>query len=104
MHVKVLVSRFVFVCRFLIQRSLKLFHTPIRHLLVIDLEAFGFGGDRLPDILAKSLETTTKNEPLLWQTILTDPVAKRVLENPIAAVKEIVGAAMDASDYKKPSA
>lgn len=78
--------------------------SPIQPVPVIDLEAFGFGGDRLPDILAKSLEATQRDEPLLWQSILTDPVAKRVLENPIAAVKEVMDAAMDASGYKKSSA
>lgn len=70
---------------------------------VIDLEAFGFGGDKLPDILTKSIESVRNNEPLLWDSILTDPVAKRVLENPIAAVKEVVEAAMDAAAYARPS-
>ena len=103
MHVKVLGPPFVFLVVFEFNALYNCF-TPIQHLPVIDLEAFGFGGDRLPDILTKSLEATTKNEPLLWNSILTDPVAKRVLENPIAAVKEIVDAAMDASDFKKSSA
>lgn len=70
---------------------------------VIDLEAAGFGG-KLPDILAKSIEATKTEEPLLWQTLLTDPVAKRVLENPILAAKEAMDAAIDAASYAKASA
>lgn len=58
----------------------------------------GFGGDRLPSILSKAIETTRQNEPLVWNSILTDPTAKRFLENPIQAVKEAVEAA---SDYVK---
>jgi hypothetical protein len=79
-------------------------HTSIiQPMSVIDLEAFGFGG-KLPDILAKAVETTKQNEPLVWQSILTDPVAKRVLENPMLAVKEAMDAAMDAADYPKVNA
>lgn len=59
----------------------------------------GFGG-RLPDLLAKSIEASKEQEPLYWQTILTDPLVKRVMENPMAAAKEAIAAAMDASDWK----
>ena len=75
-------------------------HIHIQFIPVIDLEAFGFGG-KLPDILAKAVETTRNNEPLAWQSIINDPLAKRVLENPMAAVKEVVEAAMDAADHAK---
>lgn len=73
---------------------------PISHTYppVIDLEAFGFGG-KLPDILAKSIKTSQADEPLLWDSILTDPVAKRAISDPMAVVKEVVDAAMDASGY-----
>jgi len=62
---------------------------------VIDLDAFGFGGDKLPAILQKSIKTTQENEPLVWKSILTDPIARRVMEDPIRAVKEVMDAAMD---------
>lgn len=68
---------------------------------VIDLEAFGFDGKKLPDILAKAVERTRTDEPLLWDSILVDPIAKNVLENPIEAVKEVVAAAMDAASFTK---
>ena len=54
--------------------------------------------------MAKSIKTTQSEEPLLWQTIITDPVAKRVLENPILAAKEAIDAAIDAAGYAKASA
>jgi len=60
---------------------------------VIDLEAFGFGG-QLPALLTKAIETTKQNEPLVWTSILTDPLVKRVLENPMLVVKEVMDAAM----------
>lgn len=68
---------------------------------VIDLEAFGFDGKKLPDILAKAMDRTLTDEPLLWNSILTDPIAKSVMENPIEAVKEVVAAAMDAASFTK---
>lgn len=71
---------------------------------LIDLEAMGFGGTFLPAILTKAIETTKKNEPLLLTSILTDPLVKRVLDNPLLVVKEVMDAAMDAADYAKVNA
>lgn len=103
MHVKI----FVWPCglwtlpAFLCDASSnRITHTHIPPLPVIDLEAFGFGGT-LPDILAKSIKTTQGDEPLLWDSILTDPVAKAVISDPMAVVKQVVDAAMDAADYAK---
>jgi hypothetical protein len=73
-------------------------------MTVIDLGAMGFGGTFLPAILTKAIETTKKNEPLLLTSILTDPLVKRVLENPLLVVKEVMDAAMDAADYAKVNA
>jgi hypothetical protein len=58
-------------------------------MAVIDLEAFGFGGV-LPPILGKALESVKNDEPQLWKSVLTDPLSKRYLENPMLAVKEVM--------------
>ena len=67
---------------------------------VIDLEAMGFGGV-LPAIVTKAIEITKQNEPLIWTSMLTDPLVRRTLENPMLVVKEVMDAAMDAVEYAK---
>lgn len=104
MKIQLSVSCIFALVPFRIQCFLKSFHTHVQSMQVIDLEAMGFGGDKLPDILRKSIERVKSDEPLLWDSILTDPIAKSVVENPIEAVKEIVAAAMDASAFAKASA
>ncbi|GAB5037529.1 Hypothetical protein NocV09_08500070 [Nannochloropsis oceanica] len=64
---------------------------------LIDLKALGFGGE-LPSLVTKAIETTKQNEPLVWGSVLSDPIARRFLDNPILAVQEAVDAA---SDYVK---
>jgi len=61
---------------------------------VIDLEAFGFGGV-LPDVLSKAISSVREQEPLIWNSVLSDPVAKRYLEDPMLAVKEALDVAKD---------
>lgn len=48
--------------------------------------------------MTKAIETTKQNEPLVWGSVLSDPIARRFLDNPILAVQEAVDAA---SDYVK---
>ncbi|EWM20107.1 hypothetical protein Naga_101770g1 [Nannochloropsis gaditana] len=61
---------------------------------LIDLEAFGFGGV-LPDVLSKAISSVREQEPLIWNSVLSDPVAKRYLEDPMLAVKEALDVAKD---------
>lgn len=69
-----------------------------RPTAVIDLEAMGFGG-QFPEILAKGIKSVKQDEPLLWDSLITDPIAKRAVEDPMTVVKEIINIATDAAGY-----
>lgn len=77
-------------------------YTHIQPITVIDLKALGFGGE-LPSLVTKAIETTKQNEPLVWDSVLSDPIAKRFLSNPTLAVQEAVDAASDYVNTAKAS-
>lgn len=61
---------------------------------VIDLEAMGFGGV-MPTILDKALKSNMAEEKPLWDSLMTDPIARRFVENPMAAAKIAIEVAQD---------
>ena len=49
----------------------------------------------MPRILDKAMKSNLENEKPLWDSLMTDPIARRFVENPMAAAKMAIEVAQD---------